>query len=121
REVGIPEDHVLLALTEQRLTGADAVQHEQPSARWLRRIVDDPHADALEVARVIAAPPARVAAAIETVTGAEEWHMLLEERVGDDPGEGMAFLYRPAPQSPLRAPLDLADARVLLMALHGTE
>lgn len=43
------------------------------------------------------------------------------KRIGDDAAEGLVLLYRAPPGTPLHGALDIADARVVLIAMHAVE
>lgn len=115
---GIHPDFVLMALAEQQLPDAPAIRREHWQARWLRRAVSE--VDALEEVRTIPRPPGAVVPALKEVAARPAFNLLLENTVEptDDLGDRVLVLRLQGGASHFSSALNLADVRVLLVALR---
>jgi hypothetical protein len=112
---GIDADYVRLVLSEQQLPDADRIHRDLWTARWLRAILREP--DAIEVARVIDAPPAEVLRALRSIAAKPAFDLMHEATIGEDPVRDAVLVYRMG-KSNFKDEMDWADARVFLFTIR---
>lgn len=117
---GIDPDFVRVAVAEQQLVDAKEIDPRQWSARWLRRLIKEPDAIALE--RTVAAPPATVLQALRTVSVRPPYELIHEATVGTDPLQDAVLVYRtPGNNSSFGQSMNFSDVRVFLFSVRGAE
>ena len=116
---GIAPDYVALALAERRLPDADEIRPARWSVRSARWLLD--RVGAIEVSRVLPAPPERVFEAVRAVFPAAPFELLSEDTVGGDPLRGGVLVYRlgSTDASEFHSSLNWADARVVLATIRA--
>jgi hypothetical protein len=116
---GIAPDYVRMAMAELRLPDGRELGAKRWPVRWARRLIDE--AGAIEVSRLLAAPPERVFDAVRAVFPAAPFELLFEDTVGRDPLHDGVLIYRvgSATGSEFHTSLNWADARVVLATIRA--
>jgi hypothetical protein len=114
---GIEGDYLRIAVAEQRLPDADDLGHETWKARWLERLIHEPHS--MEAQRIIAADPQTVLSVFRTLAASDRFPLTFENVVGDDPVADAVLVYRvEGTAGSFAGQLNLADGRVLLVTIR---
>jgi len=120
---GIGADFVQMAIAERRLPEADQLCPGRRTARWHHTLLRDDHA--IEVSRLIDAPPERTLAAFRDVVAKPAFHLVPEDRVGPDPPLQGVLVYRidgsQSISSSFHGAMTVADARVVLVTARVDE
>ncbi len=115
---GIDPDFVRVAVAEQQLVDANKIDPQLWTARWLRRLINEP--DAIVLERIVSAPPATVLQALRSVSVRPPYELIHEATVGTDPLNDAVLVYRtPGNNSSFGQSMNFSDVRVFLFSVRS--